>query len=126
MFTEETLMQYLKENYYPDLRKTKGQYTNFDCVSEKDKLIIELKCRKTHYDELIVEKYKYDIIMEVCDNYNYTPSYIFSTPKGIYFFELKGDLNWFSKKVPSTTEFENKRTIDKIVGLLHIRNAKIL
>jgi len=59
MKTELELYNYLKNQYYPDLLQQKEQYSIFDCISEIDKEYIELKCRLKHYNDLMIEKPKY-------------------------------------------------------------------
>ena len=49
---------------------------------------IELKCRNKHYDDLIIEKDKYDALIRRAKQYETTPFYINSTPQGIYVFNL--------------------------------------
>ena len=55
---EPELFDYLKEFYYSDLEKSE-EFDNWDCISLKDKMFIELKSRKTHYPDLLIEESKY-------------------------------------------------------------------
>jgi hypothetical protein len=122
-FREKDLFQFIKENYIEDLEQTE-QYSYDDATSEIKKMHIELKCRYTHYDDLMIEKKKYDklIIHKRC-------RYICSTPEGIYSFNLHkiDEPQWEIKKMPRTTEFGSYyEKIDKEVGYLHISKAKKL
>lgn len=82
-------------------------------------MVVELKCRNTHYDELMLEKYKYDKL-----NKHERPYYINSTPKGIYIFNVKNITpNWVVNQMPKQTEFENTDKIDKTYCLLNIKEA---
>ena len=62
-WNEQDLFDYLKFNCYPDLVMSKKQMSRWDCYSPKYKYRIELKCRKTHYDSLMLEKTKYDAMI---------------------------------------------------------------
>jgi len=128
MINEETLFGMLKDEYYPDLTKVADQFSSYDCVSEQDDLYIELKCRKTHYDKLLIEKIKYDRIKELADMSGRIPVYICSTPEGIWEFNLDFvNLNWeFRDGLPTTTEFENKEKKSKVVGYLSVSKGRRL
>lgn len=123
--SEQTLFDWLKENKYPDLKKSNNNKSRWDCVSESKELLIELKCRRTHYDTLIIEKGKYANLLVISDLLNYTPLYINSTPKGIYSFNLLDfeDIEFKEKSFPKTTDFSNKMWIGKFVAYLDISDA---
>jgi hypothetical protein len=57
---EELLFTFLREGYYPDLTKAPGIYDAFDCISMQAGHYIELKCRATHYDTLLIDSWGYD------------------------------------------------------------------
>lgn len=122
---EQDLFQYIKTCYIPDLEKPADRYCGYDCFSKTFKCLIELKCRRTHYDELMIEKYKYDKLLK----YNCKLFYINSTPLGVYLFDLK-KINpvWIKeKKMPQATDFHIfKKEIEKEYGLLKIEDAKKL
>ena len=126
---EQQLFDWLKSNYYPDLERSESEFDGFDCISKNTKLFIELKSRKTHYDELIIEKYKYDFLMTEAGKLSYAPCYINYTPKGIYFFSLdeilkaERDFQWQDKWLPITTEFANNNNRVKRIGLLNTQWA---
>ena len=60
---EPELFEWLKDNLYPDLSRSESEFDGFDCISDEKKLFIELKSRNTHYDELLIEKYKFDFLV---------------------------------------------------------------
>ncbi|CAB4154230.1 hypothetical protein UFOVP637_52, partial [uncultured Caudovirales phage] len=62
--SELELFEILRKNLLPDLKKSDKQFSRFDCESSAAKLHIELKCRRTHYDDLLIEKKKFDAIVE--------------------------------------------------------------
>ena len=84
--------------------------------------IIELKCRHKHYDNLMLEKNKYDDLKKL----NCKAFYINSTPKGIYVFDINEiEINWITDiSMPKQTEFDNNNKIEKTYTLLSIKNAK--
>ncbi len=123
---EEDLFNYLRLEVYPDLVKARGKLSRWDCYSVDKAHRIELKCRKTHYDTLLIEKKKFDAMIKVCNKHLDIPYYICSTPKGIYSFNLfdvspKWEVNY---KNPATTQFNNRNRIAKEVAYLNINDAK--
>ncbi len=121
--TEQGLFDYIKETYLEDLQKSEHTYEYIDATSYGYRLSIELKCRHTHYDELILEKDKYESLMQQANALGFTPFYINSTPQGIYAFNLrKITVTWKTKRLPSST-VDNGPTVDKEVALLHIDKA---
>ena len=125
---EEQLFSMLRDEYYPDLSMVSNEYSNFDCVSEREDLYIELKCRHTHYDDLLIEKYKYDAVIEQANMSGKTPMYICSTPEGIWEFNLDTlKIKWEDKdNLPKTTEFEDTEKVVKTVGFLPVSKGKKL
>ena len=121
--TEQSLFDYIKATYLEDLVKSEHTYEYIDATSTGYRLTIELKCRTSHYDELILEKDKYESLMDRANDLGFTPFYINSTPKGIYAFNLrKITVTWTTKRLPSSTFYE-AHEIDKKVALLHIDKA---
>lgn len=116
---EKKLFQLLKQNLIPDLEKT-DLFNPKDCTSTKLNLSIELKCRRHHYDYLLLEKSKYDSLLK-----NERIRYICSTPKGIYSFNLKklNNLVWFNDWLPATTDFYNTEKVIKVVTFLNVNDA---
>ena len=121
--TEQGLFDYIKETYLEDLQKSEHTYEYIDATSYGYRLSIELKCRHTHYDELILEKEKYQSLMQQANELGFTPFYINSTPQGIYAFNLrKIKVTWTTKRLPSST-VDNGPDVDKEIALLHIDKA---
>lgn len=124
---EEDLFNYLLKTVYPDLVKSRRQFSKWDCYSPSTTHRIELKCRGTHYDTLIIEKIKYDaLILKARDNFD-IPIYINSTPKGIYRFNLF-NINpvWQTRYLKKTTTFSNNNKVPKEIALLPVIEAEIL
>ena len=125
---EPQLFSYLKEFYYPDLRMSNSQFSSFDCISDKQKLYIELKSRQTHYDTLLIEQIKYEAIKGAAYFLGMTPLYINSTPEGIWQFVLSTlpEPMWEDRDLPATTEFAARGNKLKVVGYLHISDGERL
>lgn len=119
---EQELFDWLKAEKFPDLVHSPEEYDGFDCTSEKEKLFIELKSRRTHYPELLIEKMKYDFLLEESAKLGLSPWYVNSTPEGIWAFALLDlkDIEWDEKWLPSTTEFANKNNKMKMVGFISV------
>lgn len=122
---EQELFNYLKSEMYPDLVKSEGTYDTFDCISDKAGHFIELKCRHTHYSDLLVEQMKYRALIEQAVARNLLPFYINSTPAGIYSFDLTeiAEPQWVTHLMPASTEFDNKAKVPKVVGYFLIEDA---
>ena len=122
---ELELFEYLKFKHLPDLARSEGTYDTFDCISEKKSLYIELKCRHTHYPDLLIEKSKYDRLVNEASERKLSPWYINSTPKGIWGFALANVPSpvWTERWMPTTTEFSNTKKRRKMVGFLHLDYA---
>jgi hypothetical protein len=124
---EQDLFDYLKSNYYPDLVKAKNQMSRWDCYSASQRHRIELKCRGTHYNAFLIEKKKYDAMILECNKHLDLPMYICSSPKGIYRYNLflvTPDWKW--EKHNTTTTFNNREKIPKLVDYIHIYQSEQL
>ena len=116
---EQKLFEHLKTHYVPDLEKT-DKFDLKDAYSKQYNMHIELKSRYTHYDELLIEKIKWDKLITMSN-----PRYVNWTPKGIYSFDIDSvsEPKWFEHTMPATTEFEDVRKVIKVVGYLPISAA---
>jgi len=124
---EADLFEYLLNNYYPDLVKSKKKMSRWDCYSPATFHRIELKCRAKHYDTLILERKKYDAMLLKCDDNLDIPIYINSTPEGVYSFNLfKIEPKWEIKYLKKTTTFTNNNQIAKEIAMLPVIDAEIL
>lgn len=117
---EQELFDYLKFKHFPDLEKSEGAFDSFDCTTDDKNLYIELKCRHTHYPELLIEEMKYRRLVNQAGSR--TPYYINSTPQGVWAFDLSRvpEPSWSERRMPATTEFSDTRKIMKLVGFLHL------
>ena len=127
IWNEKDLFDWLVANYYKDLVKAKSPISRWDCYSPDQFHRIELKCRKTHYDSLLIEKKKYDAIIKKCDDNLDIPIYINSTPNGIYRFNLYNlNFKWEKKRLRKTTEFEDNTWTEKEIALIEVIDAETL
>jgi len=103
--SESELFEYLKR-YWFDLKMSKDQYSKHDCFSKSTKTRIELKCRKTHYNDLMLERSKYIHLM-------------------VNLRKLKP--KWIiDNRMPKTTDFENTNKVEKEYCLISIDNSNII
>jgi len=125
VLTEQALFDLLQKRIAKDLRKVDDEFSNYDCISDESTAYIELKCRKTHYNYLMIERYKYDKLVEQAQEFNYNPIYINSTPKGVWAFNLNyvQPLWYMQDNLPKTTDFENNEKVTKEVGYLNVEGG---
>jgi hypothetical protein len=123
-YKEKDLFEWLNKNHYNTLVNSKNPISRWDCYDIETRNRIELKCRRKHYDTLILEKSKYDAMIKESNKHLDVPIYINSTPKGIYLFNLlEVELKWYTKSLPATTEFKKRMWIKKEVTELDINQA---
>jgi hypothetical protein len=122
---EKDLFEYLKDKYFPDLKKSLNPYSRWDCHTATYGYRIELKCRKTHYPTLLIEEKKYNSMLESVKGTSDIPLYINSTPEGVFSFNLHSIKPTFevNYKNPKTTMWGGGR-VPKSVGYLPITLAK--
>jgi hypothetical protein len=115
------------QGYYPDLKRAEDQYSHFDCFTNQHGLYIELKSRRTHYDQLLIEKVKYERLISITESAGLLPIYICSTPKGVWGWNLlKVKPAWEIALMPETTDFEATDKIAKKIGYLNIAEGEWL
>ena len=132
--TEAELCDFLKAEHFPDCSKVEETYSTWDVTFTADTKIgeiayyAELKCRKTHYDSLLIEEDKYKRLVSAAAANGRRAVYICSTPEGIWGFDLEkvGQPFWKDELMPATTEFENTEKVMKSVGYLPVAHGKRL
>ena len=125
---EKDLFELVKKHILPDLQESEYKVSKYDCYSLEKRVDIELKCRRTHYDDLVIEKMKFDALILRSDKYNTKPVYINSTPKGVWSFQISmlPEPTWKGRKMPTTTDFSNNSMIIKQVGYYNVSLGKDL
>jgi len=119
---EKELFTALKDSFMPDLEKSDNPMARYDCYSLAHNIDIELKCRRKHYDDLLIEKKKYDALLLRASNFGTDPVYINSTPSGVWVFRLTvvPEPEWEIRGMPKTSEFRQRQFIDKVVGYYNV------
>lgn len=119
---EQQLFEALKNSFIPDLEKSENPMARYDCYSLSHNIDIELKCRRKHYDDLLIEKKKYDALLLRASNFGTDPVYINSTPSGVWVFRLTvvPEPEWETRGMPKTSEFRQRQFIDKVVGYYNV------
>jgi hypothetical protein len=90
-----------------------------------NRAIFELKCRRTHYDDLMIEQHKWRAMVEIGLLRGFRAFYISSTPLGIWCWELDAlkPPQWQMKALPNKTDFAHSRVTTRPVAFLHIDSA---
>ena len=126
MKTESDLFDYLKKHVYPDLLSSGYDvFAGTDCASYESKHLIELKCRGAHYKMLLIEKAKFDVLVDNAERTGFEAWYINSTPMGIYGWKItrEMDLTWERRVLPETSQFKDTGSIIKTVSYLKVIKA---
>ena len=87
-----------------------------------------MKCRRTHYPTLLIEKKKWDYLADIRARTGARTLYINSTPQGVYQFDL-GAINepeWELRPLPDKTDFANSGWVKKLCGFLDLRHSELL
>lgn len=120
---ELNLVRLLRKEYIPDLTSAEKSNSHYDAISFQMNTIVELKCRKSHYDNLMLEKIRYERLLTIAARENMGCLYIVSSPQGVWSFDLLSinEPIWKTKSLPSKTAWsKNRKMIDKKVGYLSI------
>jgi hypothetical protein len=129
---EETLYELLKETIYPDLVRNSDEATDSLDYYLPPNSGKEFKCRKEpefgsgQYYSYMIEKHKYDAIINKYDEI----SYICSGGNGIFEWDLKNypeEINWiWEPDYTWSTRYANQDKKNKEVAYLPIHYAKYL
>jgi len=131
---EQKLLTHLAATSVPNLERMEYGFSHWDCTSFYElpfgrvDFILELKCRETHYPEMLIEQAKYDWLIEEAGKRSARPAYINWTPKGIFAWDLYRvkEPIWAPRLMPATTQFDNTQEIVKVVGFLPVADAMVL
>lgn len=119
--SEAQLFAFVQEKFLKDLAMSEEKYSRYDCYSLLYRMDIELKCRRSHYDDLLIERSKHDALLERSLKFGTTPIYINSTPLGVWAFYIgRIYIKWESKDLPRNTDFGDQGKISKEIGYLNI------
>ena len=125
---EKALIWFLNTFDDWDLEWVGDQNLCYDAIGKTpkgNKCVVEMKFRKKYYDTKLIEKKKYDKLMQL--DQDLVKIYFVSDPKGTYYFWLNGldNLEMLNQKMPSTT-FWRKHTIEKEIYLLKEEWASLI
>jgi hypothetical protein len=125
---EQELFQYLKNKYFPDIKRYNDKFSYTDCYSKNERYEIELKVRRMHYDKMMIEYFKYCMLTERAKKFKRLPVYICSSPEGIFMWMMDiVNINWMDyNDLPVTTDFENNKRVCKRVGFLSVSSSILL
>ena len=123
-FREVELFEALKA-VYPDLTPLSATDRADGITSDA---YIEIKCRRTHYPTLLIEKKKWDYLADIRARTGSRTLYINSTPQGIYQFDLGAldEPQWLLRTMADKTDFAGGKPIQKLVGFLELRHSELL
>ena len=116
---------------YPGLNlvEIENPYSSYD--AENERYIVEVKSRDKQYRSWAIEKKKFDSNIIKCMEKNKAFVYLTEYKGKIMTWNIhklvrKGyDFQWTEIPMPKTTEFEDTKTITKVVGFLYEGVAKI-
>ena len=116
---------------YPglDLVEVENPYSSYD--AENERYIVEVKSRDKQYRSWAIEKKKFDSNIVKCIETGKAFVYLTEYNGKIMTWNIhklvrKGyDFQWTEIQMPKTTEFENTKTVTKVVGFLYEGVAKI-
>ena len=125
--TEGDLFYKFKEAYLPNLKIAIDSYSVFDAICHEAQVVVEFKCRRAHYNEMLIEWPKYSALLNRAADRGYRPIYVCSTPLGVWAWDLTHiDLSWFKKELPRQTDFNNKEIVTKTISYLDIEEGSYL
>ena len=116
---------------YPglDLVEVENPYSSYD--AENERYIVEVKSRDKEYRSWAIEKKKFDSNIVKCIETGKAFVYLTEYNGKIMTWNIhklvrKGyDFQWTEIPMPRTTEFEDTKTVTKVVGFLYENVAKI-
>jgi hypothetical protein len=119
--TEHQLFQLMRTRYTGliDLNQ-KDEKSLIDWYDVNEDIWMEAKCRNEHYNGMLIQKDKYDVLMKKENCY-----YVNSTPKGIFVFNLKEmeEPVWREQNMEQSQFFKSNGRISKWVAELPIAKA---
>lgn len=124
---ESELFYKFKANYLPQLKVAIDTYSPFDAICHEAKVVVEFKCRRSHYSDMLIEWPKYETLLNRAADRGYKPIYICSTPLGVWAWDLTYlQLKWIKKALPKQTDFSNNNTVVKQVAYISLEDGSYL
>ena len=129
---EQKVIKLLNKAQY-NFEPMDDKFSRYDAFDPDLGVMLEIKCRKKHYADTMMEKMKYDWNVEYAKENDFVFLYAVTMPtkdgEKLYLFDPKVmddegyDFKWHTKKLPAKTEFGGSEGVDKEVGYLHIDDA---
>lgn len=124
---ESELFYKFKANYLPQLKVAIDTYSPFDAICHEAKVVVEFKCRRSHYSDMLIEWPKYETLLNRAADRGYKPIYVCSTPLGVWAWDLTYlQLKWIKKALPKQTDFSNNNTVIKQVAYISLEDGSYL
>jgi|TARA_B110000977_G_scaffold14929_1_gene18441 hypothetical protein len=124
---ESELFYKFKANYLPQLKVAIDTYSPFDAICHEAKVVVEFKCRRSHYSDMLIEWPKYETLLNRAADRGYKPIYVCSTPLGVWAWDLTYlQLKWIKKALPKQTDFSNNNTVVKQVAYISLEDGSYL
>lgn len=124
---ESELFYKFKANYLPQLKVAVDTYSPFDAICHEAKVVVEFKCRRSHYSDMLIEWPKYETLLNRAADRGYKPIYVCSTPLGVWAWDLTYlQLKWIKKALPKQTDFSNNNTVVKQVAYISLEDGSYL
>ena len=117
---------------YPTMDKlleTEDPFCSYDAIN--DTYIVEIKSRSKEYDSWMIERDKFMSNIEKSIETGKAFIYLTEYNGKIMTWNInklianETDFFWQNRPMPKTTEFDNNNTVDKEVGFLYEKDAKI-
>lgn len=112
------------------LIKAVDQFSYFDY--ENDNYLFEIKSRRKSYDPWIIEQLKVDTNTGIAESVKKDFIYVNEFEFSLYIWNISKlirnnyDFRFQEREMPWHTDFENTKSIDKMVGYLYNKDALIL
>jgi len=119
---ERKLLEKLNETFQWELCKTDDTYCRWD--AENEDYVVELKCRRAHYNTQMIEYDKLDALVFEARATDRQALYVCCTPKIVMIFNItklcleEYNFNWENKRLPKQTDFGNRQWGNKKVGYI--------
>lgn len=124
-FKEKDLFEWLKQNHFDSLVRSRNKFARWDCYDINSRSRIELKCRRKHWQTILIEKIKYDALIKKANDNLDIPLFIVSTPEGVFcwnLFEIKPKWEVNSRN-PASTYWGDNRRVTKEVSYIDINES---
>ena len=117
---------------YPTMDKlleTENPFCSYDAIN--DTYIVEIKSRSKEYNSWMIERDKFMSNIEKSIETGKAFIYLTEYNGKIMTWNInkliasETDFFWQSRPMPKTTEFDNNNTVDKEVGFLYEKDAKV-